>query len=215
LWQASAGAQTVDDLPRPRFEVDAGGGLLGGASLGSGDANLRANNPTSQPFRLFSADSRLAGSPSFHARAAFALTRRWGVEGGMVIGHPDMRTSLSADAEGAPSLTVVERIDQYFFEAGVVVMLEQWRVGRRTMPFAAAGAGYLRQLHEGLTVVEQGHLYHAGGGLKHWLVARQRGRVRAAGLRADARLYLLARGLSLDGRPRPHVAISGSAFVGF
>jgi hypothetical protein len=216
LWLPGlAHAQTADNLPRPRFEVDAGGGLFGGAALGSGDASLRANSTTPEAFRLYSAESRLAGTPSFQARAAVALNRRWGIEGGVVIGHPEVRTSVSGDIEGAPPLTVVERIDQYFFEAGVVVMLEQWRMGRRTLPFAAVGAGYLRQLHEGLTVIEHGHLYHAGGGLKHWLLARNRGRIRAAGLRADARLYLLSGGVSLDNGPRPHVAISGSAFVGF
>jgi hypothetical protein len=211
----STQAQTGDQLPRPRIEVDAGGGLLGGAALGSGDANLRANSTTPQAFRLFSAESLVARTSSFHARGAVALNRRWGIEGGVVVGHPEVRTSLSGDVEGAPPLTVVERIDQYFFEAGIVVMLEQWRMGRRTMPFAAAGAGYLRQLHEGLTVIEHGHLYHAGGGLKHWLLARNGGRIRAAGLRTDVRLYLLSRGVSLDDGPRPHLAISGSAFVGF
>ena len=133
----------------------------------------------------------------------------------MVIGHPEVRTSLSSDAESAPALTVVERIDQYFFEASVIVMFEEWRVGADTVPFAVAGGGYLRQLHEGLTVIEQGHLYHAGGGVKHWFVARSAGAIRTAGLRADGRIYFLARGLSFDAGPRPHAAISGSVFVGF
>ncbi len=212
---ATAQAQTANDRPQPRVEIDIGGGMVGGAPLGSGDANILANNPTRQPFRIFSADTRMARAGALHARAGVALSRRVGVEGGVVLGHPEVRTSLSADVESAPSLTVVERIDQYFFEASVIVMFEEWRVGRGTVPFAAAGAGYLRQLHEGLTVVEQGHLYHVGGGVKHWLVARDRGRVRTAGLRADARLYVLARGVSLDEGPRPHAAISGSVFVGF
>ena len=212
---ASAQAQTTADRPQARVEVEVGGGLLGGAPLGSGDANILANNPTRQPFRMFSADTRMARAGALHLRAGVALTRRFGVEGGVVVGHPEVRTSLSADVESAPPLTVVERIDQYFVEASVIVMLEQWRVGRGTVPFAAAGGGYLRQLHEGLTVVEQGHLYHAGGGVKHWLVARDRGRVRTAGVRADARMYFLAKGVAFEDGPRPHAAISGSVFVGF
>lgn len=210
----NAQAQTTD-RPRPRVELDVGGGLLGGAALGSGDANVLANNPTRQPFRIFSADTRIARASALHARGGVALTRRFGVEGGVVIGHPEVRTSLSADVENAAPLTAVERVDQYFFEASVIVMFEEWRVGGGTVPFAAVGGGYLRQLHEGQTVVEQGHLYHAGGGVKHWLVARDRGRIRTAGLRADARMYLLAKGLSFDDGPRPHAAISGSVFVGF
>jgi hypothetical protein len=94
-------------------------------------------------------------------------------------------------------------------------MIDEWRMGRRTVPFAAGGVGYLRQLHEGLTVIEQGHFYHAGGGVKHWLMTRERGRLRAVGLRADARLYLLAEGISFDADPRSHLAISGSVFLAF
>jgi hypothetical protein len=198
-----------------RVEVEFGGGLLGGAALGAGDANLRANNPSPQAFRLFSTDTEIGRAGALHLRAGRALGRRFGVEGGVVIAHPEVRTSLSNDAESAPPLTVVERIDQYFFEASVVVMFEEWRMGAGTVPFAVAGGGYLRQLHEGLTVIEQGHLYHAGGGLKHWFVARSTGVIRSAGLRADARVYVLAKGLSLDDGPRPHAAISGSVFVGF
>lgn len=211
----SAYAQTAGDRPVRRLEVNVGGGLLGGAGLGSADANLLANDPARRPFRVFSAESRVASAPSFHARAAFALSRRLGVEGGVVMSRPDVRTSVSGDVEGAPGLTVVERVDQYFIEAGVVITIDALRVGRRTVPFVAGGAGYLRQLHEGRTVIEQGQVYHAGGGVKLWLVARDRGVVRTAGLRADARLYLLASGISFDERPRPHAAISGSVFVTF
>jgi len=205
----------AQDRPRPRIEVEFGGGVLGGAALGSNDANLRANNPTRQSFRLFSTDTDIGRAPAFHARVARALGRRFGAEGGIVIGHPEVRTSLTADAEGSPPLTVVERIDQYFFEASVVVMFEEWRVGAGTVPFAVAGGGYLRQLHEGLTVIEHGGLYHAGGGVKHWFVARGTGVIRAAGVRADGRIYVLTRGLSFDAGPRPHAAISGGVFVGF
>lgn len=216
LWvPAAAHAQTADDRPVRRVEVDVGGGLLGGAALGAADANLLANSATRQPFRVFVAESRFGIARPLHARAGFAFNRRFAVEGGLVLSHPEMRTSVSGDVESAPSLAVVQRVDQYFFEASVVVMLDQWRVGSRTVPFAVAGGGYLRQLHEGLTVIEQGHVYHAGGGVKHWLFARDRGRLRAAGLRADARLYLLANGISFDAGPRPHTAISGGVFVAF
>jgi hypothetical protein len=210
-----ASTAQAQERPRARIEVDAGGALLGGAPLGSGDANLLANNPTRQSFRLFSTETDVGRAPALHVRAARALSRRFGVEGGVVIAHPEVRTSVGNDAESAPPLTVVERIDQYFFEASLVVMFEEWRVGAGTVPFAVAGGGYLRQLHEGLTVIEQGHLYHAGGGVKHWFVARTTGVIRTAGLRADARMYFLARGLSFDEGPRPHAAISGSVFVGF
>ena len=208
-------AQTPDQRPVRRVEVDAGGGWLGGAGLGSADANLRAGDAAQQPFRLFSTRSRFAPAPTVHVRAGVAFNRRIGVEGGLTMSRPDIRTSVSADVEGAPPITIAEQIDQYAIDAGVIVMLNELRVGERTVPFASAGAGYVRQLHEGQSLVEQGLVYHAGGGVKHWLLARDRGFISAAGLRADARVYLMSGGIAFEDRARPHAAVSGSVFVAF
>lgn len=215
LVAVPASAQTANDPPIRRLQIDFGGGLLGGATLGSADANLRANATTPQPYRVFSSDNQVAPSPSFHVRAGYDLTRRLGVEGGVVLSRPKIESSLSGDIEGAPSITVDERIDQYFLEGSVVFRLDEMRIGRSTVPFVAGGAGYLRQLHQGLTVIEQGHLFHLGGGLKHVLTLRNRGLLRAAGIRADARVYLLTSGYSFDDGPRPHLAASSGMFLVF
>jgi hypothetical protein len=215
LSAVPAGAQTADDRPLRRVEVEFGGGWLAGASAGAADATLLANERERRPFTLFAADGRFSPAPTMHARAAYAWSRRFTVEGGVVFSRPSLEVSTSADVEGGPSLTIVEGIDQYFFEGSVLVLIDEARLSARTVPYAAAGAGYLRQLHEGLTVIEHGQVFHAGGGLKHWLVARNAGRVRAAGLRADARVYVLTSGASIDDRPRPRLAISGSVFVAF
>jgi hypothetical protein len=210
-----AGAQTVGPPQTGRFEIDAGGGWLGGALLGSSDANLRAPAPAPATLRLFSVESRLDAASTFHVKAGVALTRRFGVEGGLTLSHPELRASVTNDAEAAPPITIAERIDQYSFDADVIVMISELAPGSRTLPFATAGAGYLRQLHEGRTVVEQGHVFHAGGGIKHWLVARDQGFISGAGLRVDARLYLMSGGIAFEDRPRPHGAISGSIFLAF
>ena len=42
-------------------------------------------------------------------------------------------------------------------------------------PFVTAGGGYLRQLHEGLTVIEEGRVFYVGGGARYWIFARARG----------------------------------------
>lgn len=210
-----ADAQTAEQRRVRRVEMDVGGGLLGGAGLGSADANLRAGDAARRPFRLFSTESRFASAPTVHVRGGVALNRRIGLEGGLMVSRPDIRTSVSADAEEAPPITIAEQVDQYVIDATVVIMLTELGVGGRTLPFVAAGAGYLRQLHEGQSLVEQGHVYHAGGGVKHWLLARDRGFISAAGLRADARVYLMSGGIAFEDRPRPYAAISGSVFVTF
>jgi hypothetical protein len=205
----------VTERPLSRVEVDAGGGLFGGARLGAGDANLRANAQTPQPFRLFTADSRFERAPSVHLRAAVALGRRLAVEGSVSRSRPEIRTSLTADVEGAAPLASIERVDQYVFDVSLVLMLDARRLGPRLVPFVAGGAGYLRQLHEGHTLIEHGHVYHAGGGIKYWLFTRTSGFLRSAGLRGDARVQLLRGGIAFEDRARPHAAISGSVFVGF
>jgi hypothetical protein len=215
LAAGPAAGQTPDTVPTGQVEVAAGGGWLGGAQLDSGDANLRAASTTPTPFRLFSVDSRLAPAPTFDLRAGYVLSPRFVVEGGLTLSHPELRASISNDVEAAPPITIAERIDQYGVDAGLVVMIRELAIGGRTMPFASGGAGYLRQLHEGQTVVEQGHFFHAGGGVKHWLLARARGLLNGAGVRVDARLYLMSGGIAFEDRPRPHGAVSGSVFVAF
>ena len=210
-----ASAQVANERPVRRPEVSIGGGWFGGARLGDADANLRANTTPPQPLRLFSTNTRMAGAPTLQIDGGFSFNRRWGVEGSVMKSSPELRSSISADAEGAPGVTAVERIDQYVMEGRVVIMLDEVRLGQRTVPFATAGAGYLRQLHDGHTVIEEGRAFHVGGGLKHWLLARDRGLLKAAGLRLDARLYVLTSGITFDDNPRPQGAISGSAFVTF
>jgi hypothetical protein len=210
----AAAAQGTPPRPVGRLEIAGGVGLFGGHSFGSADATIRANTAAPTPFLLFSADSRLGRAPVVEARLSTALTRRYEVEGRFSFSRPELRSSISADVEGAPGLTVVERIDQYVIDGALLVLLDEIRIGG-AVPFASAGAGYLRQLHEGLTVIESGRVFHIGGGVKHWFFSRARGVARAAGVRGDARLYFLSGGIALDDGPRSHVAISGSFFVTF
>jgi hypothetical protein len=210
-----ASAQTAADRPVRRIEVFGGAGLLGGAGLGSANANLRANETGRQPYRVFATDSRFHRVVTLHGGAAYALSRRFAIEGQLTFSRPELSTSVTADVEGARPIAIAERVDQYFIDGNVVFMIDELSPTARIVPFAEAGAGYLRQLHEGLTFTEEGEVYHVGGGLKYWFVPVRQGVVRAVGLRTDARAYLLARGISLGSRPRPHVAISGSVFFTF
>jgi hypothetical protein len=213
-WHLPAAAQTAGAAQRPlrRVEVTVGAGLMGGTPLGRVNATLRP--ATGQPFRLFSTETEIAAAPVLELRAGTALTRRFEVELRAGFLRPELRTSVTADAEDAPPLTVVERLDQYVVEGSVLVLFDELRLGR-AVPFASAGGGYLRQLHEGRTVVEEGHLYHIGGGVKHWLFTRRRGALRAAGLRADGRVQVLVGGFALDDDPRRHLAVSGGFFMVF
>lgn len=210
---ADAAAQ-ASNRPLRRLELTGGLGLFGGASLGDGDASLRANSTPPQPFLLFHTETRLERATAVELRLGSALSRRFEAEARFALSHPELRSSITSDVENAPALTVVERVDQYVIDGALLVLFDEAGFGG-AVPFASAGAGYLRQLHEGLTVIDAGRVYHVGGGLKRWFFSRGRGLARSAGARADARLYLLGGGVALDEGLRSHLAISGSLFLTF
>ncbi|HEY7189231.1 MAG TPA: hypothetical protein VH436_21885 [Vicinamibacterales bacterium] len=208
-----AASSAQSSSPLRRLEVAAGIGVLGGAALGSQNADLRTAT-ASQPYRLFSSSTRMSTAPIFDLRVGAPVAGRYGIEGHVFYGHPEVRTSLSSDAEHAPDLTTIERLDEYVIDAGVLVGLDEWSIAG-LHPFATAGGGYLRQLHEGLVVIDDGGVFFVGGGVKHTIHARPRGFVRGVGARADVRLNVLSGGIHIDDSARRHVSVTGSLFVVF
>lgn len=208
---APAGAQS--DPPLRRLQLAAGIGVLGGATLGTADATLRSST-SSDPYRVFTTSTRLAGAPVLDLRAAIDLSRRFAVEAHALFGHPELRTEATGDVENAPAIVAVERLDHYLIDGGIVVKLDELRV-KDWQPFAAAGAGYLRQLHEGLTLTEEGRVFYVGGGARRTLFVRTRGFVRGLGARGDVRLNVLSGGITVDDTARRHLSASGSIFVVF
>jgi hypothetical protein len=210
LIASTAGAQT--DPPLHRLQLGAGVGFFGGAALGDADANLRT--ATADPFRVFATSTEQAGTIGLDLRAAVDLTRRFGVEAHTLFARPDVRTSVTNDAENAPAVDAVEQLDQYLIDGGVVIRLHELRMGE-WVPFATAGAGYLRQLHEGLTLSEHGHLFYVGGGVRRALLVRPKGFLRGLGVRGDVRLDILSDGITIEEKTRKHLSASGSLFVVF
>jgi hypothetical protein len=210
LTASTARAQT--DPPLHRLQLGAGVGFFGGATLGDADANLRTSS--SDPFRLFATSSRQAGTIPLDLHAAVDLTRRFGVEAHTLFARPDVHTSVSDDAESAPSVDAVERLDQYVFDGGIVVRLSELRM-KSWEPFATAGAGYLRQLHEGLTLSEHGQVFYFGGGVRRVLMLRPKGLFRGLGIRGDVRLNVLSDGITVEDKRRNHFSASASVFVVF
>jgi hypothetical protein len=197
--------------PTGRLQLAVGVGWLGGAELGEQPADLRAGGSGSA-YRVFDSETDLGAAGSFEARVGVALTRRYGIEGRAAISRPDLKTLVSSDAEIAGSFTLQERIDQYVFDGGIVIHLDELAtLGMR--PFASAGIGYVRELHEGQELVEDGALYYVGGGLSHVLLARSQGFIRALSLRADLRLNLFS--LESDDGTRPQGSVAGSLVVTF
>ena len=202
-------AQTTS-APAGRLEVSVGAGWIGGSSFGQEPADLRA--ASGGPYRLFESDTQLGGTGSFEARVGYALTRRYTVEGRAAIGKPELQTVVSSDAEASGSFTAVEGIDQYVFDGGVLVHLNELEAFGLS-PFATGGYGYVRQLHEDQQLVETGHLFYVGGGVTRPLFSRSQGFIRSGSIRADLRLNVLS--LELESDSRLQGSVSGSLVLGF
>ena len=210
---AASAAHAQADPPMHRLQLAAGVGFLGGASLGVADANLRSS-VANDPYRVFTTSSRFGSALALDLRAAVDLTRRFGLEAHALYGHPELQTEVTGDVENAPPVTAVERIDHYLIDGGILIKLDELRV-RGWQPFVAAGAGYLRQLHEGLTLTEDGQVFYVGGGVRTTIVTRTKGFVRGLGVRGDVRFNILSGGITVEDKARQQLSASASFFVVF
>jgi hypothetical protein len=213
---ASAQGRGAPPQPRrpsgPRMDLSVGAGFLGGSALGDADADVRGSG--GQPYQLFATSSRIGRSIPLEVRLDFLLGPRYVLEMRGAWSRPELQTSISGDIEGAPPLTVVELVDQYSLDLGLLVNLTRSRP-RAVVPFISAGAGYVAAVHEGLTLLESGIGYRGGGGIKYPLAMRTTGRIKGVGIRADAALIFTTSGLATGSGATHQVATSGSFYLTF
>jgi len=212
-------AQPTADVPAPQpRHVTLSGGLVwsGGYDIGDRAAALRGNavGPNAPAFPLFRADTSVDGAAGLDARVGFAVTRALTIEFGVTYQKPGLTAALSQDAEAAAVTIDAEQLSQYIFDLAALWQLPRMRLGARTRPFVLAGGGYLRQLYSERTLVEEGRVYFAGGGVRYYLRGGG-GAERAAGLRGDARVQWRRDGVEFEGRTRVAPALTVHAFFEF
>jgi hypothetical protein len=210
------GAQDAGPGLRPgRLTLSAGLIVGGGYAVGDRNAVLRRNasgTPDSLP--LFRADSRFEPSNGLEARVGVALTRAWALEVAGTYARPELGVTISQDSEVTEAVRVTERVSQYTVDVSGVFQVPRVRIGSRLRPYAVAGAGYLRQLHEDRLLAETGAVYHVGGGVRYWLRGGS-ATSRALGVRADARYVRRAGGIDFEDSGRSYPVISVLGFAGF
>lgn len=209
----AAAAQSVPATGPGRLEVAIGALWIGHQALGSNDAN--ETTPGGSKLRIFSTSSDLASVAGFEGRIAVRLMRSLEAEVEASYGTPQLNVTISNDIENAPPVTAIEQVEQFTVGAGVVwyVPLRQW--SSRLAPFATAGGGHLRQMHEERTLLETGQYYQVGGGVKVLLFSRSRGLVNAIGARVDVRAVIRMNGVAFDDGGHAAPALGASAFVRF
>jgi len=163
---------------------------------------------------LFQSTTDLEQSTGAEVRVGVRLTSFLQVEATVALNRMDLTTRVTGDVEGAADATAVEPVTQYAFEGGVLLPFGRLRRGRLT-PFAAGGAGYVRQVHDGRALVDTGHCYYVGGGVKYVLTSGGTGKLKATGLRGDVRAVFTSTAIAPDDQLRAAPSISGSYFIRF
>lgn len=204
-------AQSADE-PWGRFELSGGAAWTGTTNFGDQPATETAL--AGERFELFSTSTTLASTPDLVAALGVRLARS--IEGEVMasFGRPRLRTVISGDAEGASDLTVEETVQRVSIAGSLRWRFSRWRLAGRGQPFASGGGGYLRELHEGATLSATGHTYHAGLGLEFPLTSGD-GRLKAAGIRTEARLVFREAGVGTDSKLHGFPSLGASVFFRF
>jgi hypothetical protein len=196
IWAAGAVAPAVAIAQaRPHAVVELGGGvrLDGGTAVHEQTAEETGPNGART---IFVTRTRLGASAAPDIKIGVGITDILGAEAAFAIGGATLSTEIRGDVEGVPDTTVKESIRRYLVEGGVTASLRRWR-RPNWLPFVSAGLTYLRELHEGRTLLETGHAVYAGGGARYLLPTLPGSRV-TPGVRVDFRLALVSGGVAVD-----------------
>ena len=215
MMTVAAPARAQGDGPGLRpHHLTVSSGVTWSAAYDIGDATaaLRGNGTGATPpsFTLFKADSQMNASWAPDLRVAVALTSTIAVEAGAMLSYPHVGMSISNDPEAKAQVLPGEALRQFQVDGALTWQLPLH--GPRTAPYAVAGAGYLRQLHEDRMLGESGQVYFAGAGLRYWL--RGDAASRSIGLRAEARVNRRRPGIDFADANRTFPSVSVSLFAG-
>ena len=170
LFLACAAPARAQAPARSTVEISGGGAVASGFDLDRRTAQLTSNSgSTGGAYDYFDVEGRIRTSYGVLGRIGVYLSPSFAVEGGVQWLRATNAQRISGDVEGAPDITAEETVNQYLFEGSAL-----WHTGSGSSarPFVYGGAGYLRVLHEGDALVEEGLEVHAGFGVKWWLGRR-------------------------------------------
>ena len=215
---AAAYAQaTPPDAARTEIAI----GALWSAPIHFANADAVEHDRSGDPYRLFTARGQLRPAFGLAVRAARRVHGALQVEVAASYSVPRLSVAVSSDVEDAESISITERVTQIQVEGGIVAPFGWIHLGARTLPFVTAGAGYLRELHEGQTLGVTGRSYFAGGGLKHVFTADAASGTTGnatgttMGLRIDARIVLRTNAVALDDHRHLAPVFGASLFLRF
>ncbi len=211
LFTSTAAAQSSPVIPG-RISFAAAARWTGHANVGESQATETA--ASGGRFQLFNTATTLAPAIGVEARVGVRLTRLIEVETSASFAKPGLETRVSGDAEGASSLTVNDPVKELSIGGTLLAHVTRMRLGSRTTPFVAAGGSFIRDLHDGGTLAENGHMYHVGGGIQVVIKSAAAG-IKAVGIRVDGRAEFRSGGVTFDNNTHVAPSVSASLFVRF
>jgi hypothetical protein len=198
-----------------RLELAAGGEWTGPLSLGDSPANARRAN--GGDFLLFDTDTELRAGRTVTGRVGVMLAGPLQLGVAAAYGTASLTTTVTSDVEIPQDVSVRESVRHLSIEGGLAMYLAGEPHARRFAPFVSGGAGYLRELHEGRTLIETGRIYYAGAGASFLLSQGASPRaIKAFGVRVEGRGQWRQRGIAFDADALSVVpALRGDVFVRF
>lgn len=181
----------------PRHRIEVGGDVLWltGVTFSDVNANETAFGGSTSP--VFKTSTRLDQAVCPEAAVLVGLTSSIDAEGSIAFGRTQLSTSITNDPEAA-SVTVSEPLTLYLLQGGVAAHPSGWHRGRAA-PFVSGGIGYLRQLHDGHALVQNGRTWYVGGGLRYPLKDDRARGLNSAALRFEVRGTILTGSSTVDG----------------
>lgn len=201
LGTSSARAQTGESWAL-------GGGLRLVGAMPFGRVDAVETGSSGQPVTLFTTESELSASAGWHMLAAKRLGQDWQVEATIARQRVELVTQVNNDVEDAAPSRASEPISHWQLEGGVRWTPARGRLTSSLALFATAGAGYVRQLHSGRTLVESGRSIYVGAGAER---ALWRGHRNVLAGRLEGRAVWLAKGVAFDDRYRVAPALVATA----
>jgi hypothetical protein len=198
---AAVYAQSFAQLPaqppaQPFDRLEIGAGLQWLPAVNFAAVNAVEQTPSGGTRVVFRSQSTLDAAVGGQARLGVVLTPVIVAEVGISRTGRNLVTTISGDVGNASGVPL-ERMQQYVFEVGVRYQIAP-SSSMRWHPFVTAGVGYLRDLHEGSTLVDAGRLYYAGGGVRYVLRETPSASIKSLGIRGDVRVRSTSGGAVLD-----------------
>jgi hypothetical protein len=208
---AAQQAPAAPIAPARNIELSVGGLFAAPSPAGSASASLLT--PGGSNLDVFDIDSTFGYGYGAEAIVGFRVAPRLWIEASGGITRTTARSEISSDLESGPSLTVSENLSRFSAEGAVRVDLAD--PGTTTW-FVRGGGGWMRELAGGNALVENGFIFNAGGGVRHWFRDNRAGAVKQIGLRLEGRVMVRTAGIEFGSRSlRMGPGAAGALIFGF